>query len=64
MKLLTLDGKCIVCGERIWGARRLLLSQDDLTRKDPAHWTLTQKAISRIEIGLRVVLNYPCWLLP
>lgn len=65
MKLLTLDGKCNICGERVRSAReKLSLSQDDLAAKIQLNGhSLTQKAISRIEMGLRVVPDYEIPLL-
>jgi len=65
MRLLTLDGKCNICGERVRSAReKLLLSQDDLAAKIQLNGhSLTQKAISRIETGIRVVPDYEIPLL-
>jgi len=65
MRLLTLDGKCNICGERVRLAReKLLLSQDDLAAKIQLNGhALTQKAISRIETGIRVVPDYEIPLL-
>lgn len=65
MRLLMLDGKCNICGERVRLAReKLLLSQDDLAAKIQLNGhALTQKAISRIETGIRVVPDYEIPLL-
>ncbi len=77
MRLLTLDGKCNICGNRIRIAReRAGLSQEALAAKMQLNGhSLTQKAISRIEAGLRIVPDYeiplfaqvlkvtPLWLL-
>jgi len=65
MRLLTLDGKCNICGERVRSAReKLSLSQEDLAAKIQLNGhSLTQKAISRIETGIRVVPDYEIPLL-
>ncbi len=77
MRLLTLDGKCNICGNRIRIAReRAGLSQEALAAKMQLNGhSLTQKAISRTEAGLRIVPDYeiplfaqvlkvtPLWLL-
>lgn len=77
MRLLTLDGKCNVCGERVRVAReRLRISQEQLAAKVQLNGhALTQKAISRIEAGQRIVPDFeipilaaalnvtPLWLL-
>ena len=56
MKLLAMDGKCNACGDRVRQAREKTgLSQE-------GH-SLTQKAVSRIETGIRVVPDYEIPLL-
>ena len=65
MKLLTMDGKCNVCGERVRLAREKSgFSQEALAAKIQLDGhSLTQKAISRIETGSRVVPDYEIPLL-
>lgn len=65
MRLLTLDGKCNICGERVRLAREAhKLSQEDLAAKIQLNGhSLTQKAISRTERGLRIVPDYELPLL-
>ena len=65
MKLLTMDGKCNICGERVRLAREKNgLSQEALAAKIQLEGhALTQKAISRIETGDRVVPDYEIPLL-
>jgi len=65
MRLLTLDGKCNSCGERVRVAREKLgLSQEQLAAKVQLQGhSLTQKAISRIESGIRVVPDFEVPLL-
>ena len=65
MRLLTLEGKCNICGERVRKARESQkLSQEELAAKIQLNGhLLTQKAISRIETGLRVVPDYEIPLL-
>ena len=65
MRLLTLDGKCNACGERVRTAReKACLSQEQLAaRVQLRGHTLTQKAISRIESGSRVVPDFEIPLL-
>ncbi len=77
MRLLTMDGRCNICGERIRIAReQAKLSQEALAAKvQLSGHSLTQKAISRTEMGLRTVPDYeiplfanalgvsPLWLL-
>lgn len=77
MRLLTLEGKCNICGERVRIAREGQgLSQEALAARIQLNGhSLTQKAISRVEMGLRVVPDYeialfadalhvdPLWLL-
>ena len=65
MRLLTLDGRCNICGERVRMAREAQkLSQEDLAAKIQLNGhSLTQKAISRIEHGIRVVPDYELPLL-
>ena len=60
MRLLMVDGKCNICGERVRLARdRQELSQEQLAAKIQLNGhALTQKAISRIEMGLRIILDY------
>ena len=65
MKLLAVDGKCNICGDRVRLAReRLGLSQEALAAKVQLEGhSLTQKTISRIETGSRVVPDYEIPLL-
>ena len=65
MRLLTIDGKCNICGERVRLAReRRGLSQEELAAKIQLNGhSLTQKAISRIEMGLRIVPDFEIPLL-
>lgn len=65
MRLLTLDGKCNACGERVRIAReKAKLSQEQLAaRVQLQGQALTQKAISRIESGARVVPDFEIPLL-
>lgn len=77
MRLLTLEGRCNICGDRVREAREKAgLSQDQLAAKIQLNGhALTQKAISRVETGLRIVPDYeiplfaealrvnPLWLL-
>ena len=65
MRLLTLVGQCNICGGRIRDAREKAgLSQEQLAAKIQLNGhALTQKAISRIEAGLRIVPDYEIPLL-
>lgn len=77
MRLLTLDGKCNCSGEKIRQAREgVKLSQEQLAAKIQLRGhALTQKAISRVEAGQRIVPDFeiplfaealgvdPLWLL-
>ena len=65
MRLLTLDGLCNICGERVRIAREnQKLSQEGLAAKIQLNGhSLTQKAISRIETGHRIVPDYELPLL-
>lgn len=65
MKLLSMDGKCNACGDRVRLAREKTgLSQEALAAKVQLKGhSLTQKAISRIETGVRVVPDYEIPLL-
>lgn len=65
MRLLTLDGKCNTCGERVRIAReKAQLSQEQLAAKIQLKGhSLTQKAISRIETGVRIVPDFEIPLL-
>ena len=65
MRLLTLNEKRNICGERVRIAReRQNLSQEALAAKIQLNGhSLTQKAISRIELGLRIVPDYEIPLL-
>lgn len=65
MRLLTLDGKCNACGERVRKAREAAgLSQEQLAAKVQLKGhSLTQKAISRIEAGSRIVPDFEIPLL-
>lgn len=65
MRLLKMEGKCNVCGGNVRAAREALgLSQEQLAaRVQLRGHSLTQKAISRIESGERVVPDYELPLL-
>ena len=65
MRLLTLNGKCNACGARVREAReRAGMSQEQLAAKVQLRGhALTQKAISRIEAGARIVPDYEIPLL-
>lgn len=65
MRLLKLEGRCNVCGEAVRAAREALgLSQEQLAAQvQLCGHSLTQKAISRIEAGERVVPDYEIPLL-
>lgn len=65
MRLLKLDGRCNVCGDAVRTAREALgLSQEQLAAQVQLRGhSLTQKAISRIESGERVVPDYEIPLL-
>lgn len=65
MRLLTFEGRRNICGERVQKAREgQKLSQEELAAKIQLNGhLLTQKAISRIETGLRVVPDYKIPLL-
>lgn len=60
MKIYKPDGKCNVSGDKVRAAReRAHLSQEQLAAKiQLAGLSITQKAISRIETGDRVVADY------
>ena len=60
MKIYKPDGRCNVSGEKVKAAReRAGLSQEQLAAKiQLAGLSITQKAISRIETGDRVVEDY------
>ncbi len=55
-----INGKCNICGERVRIARESLgLSQEALAARIQLNGhSLTQKAISRTEMGLRIVPDY------
>ena len=65
MRLLMVEGRCNICGERVRNAReKLQISQEQLAAKIQLNGhSLTQKTISRIEMGLRVVPDYEIPLL-
>lgn len=65
MKLLTMDGKCNICGDRVRLAREKLgLSQEALAAQVQLEGhSITQKTISRIETGGRIVPDYEIPLL-
>lgn len=65
MRLLTLNGKCNACGDRVREAREKKgLSQEQLAAKvQLSGHALTQKAISRIESGQRIVPDFEILLL-
>lgn len=60
MKLPVQHGKHNICGERVREARtKAKLSQEEVAAKIQLQGlSITQKAISRIETGLRVVPDY------
>lgn len=60
MKLYSYKGRCNLAGERIREAREDAgLSQEQLAAKlQLAGLEITQKSISRIETGLRVIPDY------
>lgn len=60
MKINKINGKCNVSGEKVRAEReRLKLSQEGLAAKlQLLGLDVTQKAISRIETGERVVADY------
>ena len=60
MKIYRPDGRCNISGARVREARgRSGLSQEQLAAKiQLAGLSLTQKAISRIETGDRIVADY------
>lgn len=65
MRLLKLEGQCNICGGVVRTAREALgLSQEQLAAQVQLRGhSLTQKAISRIESGERVVPDYEIPLL-
>ena len=65
MKIYAYNGRCNVSGQRIREVReRMKLSQDQLAARMQVQGVpLTQKAISRIETGERVVADYELMLL-
>lgn len=65
MRLLTLNGRCNACGDRVREAREKIgLSQEQLAAKiQLSGHSLTQKAISRIESGQRIVPDFEIPLL-
>lgn len=60
VKIYRPDGKCNIAGEKVKAAReRAGLSQEQLAAKiQLAGLNLGQKAISRIELGERIVADY------
>ena len=60
MKIYKPDGRCNVSGERVKAAReRAGISQEQLAAKiQLAGLSITQKAVSRIGTGDRVVADY------
>lgn len=60
MKIYRPNGKCNLCGSTVRTARKAAnLSQEELAAKiQLAGLDITQKAISRIETGDRVVADY------
>lgn len=65
MKIYAYNGRCNLSGQRVRAAReRLGLSQEQLAaRMQVEGVNLTQKAVSRIETGERVVADYELMLL-
>lgn len=60
MKIYRPDGRCNVSGDKVKAAReKSSISQEQLAAKiQLAGLSITQKAISRIETGDRVVADY------
>lgn len=60
MRLIKIDGKCNICGEKNRSAREAAgLSQEALAAKiQLSGHSLTQKAISRVESGTRIVPDF------
>ena len=59
MKIYRPEGRCNISGERVRAAReRAGISQEHLAYKKIAGLDITQKAISRIETGDRIVADY------
>ena len=65
MQLIKLNGKCNLCGERVRIAREAAgLSQEQLAAKlQLLDYAITQKAVSRIENGERIVPDFEIPLL-
>lgn len=65
MRLLTMNGSCNTCGRRVRTARKQAkISQGQLAAKVQLEGhSLTQKAVSRIESGTRMVPDYEVPLL-
>ena len=65
MKIYRPNGKCNICGDKIRAAREQAgFSQEQLAAKiQLSGLSLTQKAISRIETGDRIVADYELWYL-
>lgn len=65
MRLQKINGKCNICGERVRTAREnAALSQEQLAaRLQLLGCSATQKTISRIESGARIVPDYEIPLL-
>lgn len=65
MKIYAYNGRCNVSGQNVRAAReRLGLSQEQLAARMQVEGVpLTQKAISRIETGERVLADYELMLL-
>ena len=65
MKIYAYNGRCNVSGRKVRELReRMKLSQDQLAARMQVQGVpLTQKAISRIETGERVVADYELMLL-
>ena len=59
MKIINLDGRRNVSGERVWQMRTKRMTQADLAAKvQTTGVILEQDAISRIESGSRMVQDY------
>jgi len=65
MRLDKINGRCNICGDHIRIAReRMGLSQEQLAAKiQLLGHPITQKAVSRIETGLRIVPDFELPLL-
>ena len=64
MKANDFEGRRNISGERVRMRRlRLRLSQAALAAKVDQHFTVVNRALSRIESGTRMVQDYELWAL-